>query len=59
MRDTLLEELYMLTGVVDKDINYLYYFLVKDGSKFSEKQYHQIPESQHSVGTLEDWFNNL
>ena len=56
----ILRELYMLTGRVDKDKNYLYYLLVKDGSFFKEEE--PAPKLLHveqSVDDLESWFNSL
>lgn len=58
--DIYFRELCMLTGAVNKDINYLYYLLVKDGTIFDSKP--EVKESIHdecTVGTLDDWFNNL
>lgn len=56
----ILRELYMLTGKVDKDKNYLYYLLVKDGSMFKEKKPEPLKlETTGSVDSFENWFNNL
>lgn len=56
----ILRELYMLTGKVDKDKNYLYYLLIKDGVAFEEDSCKVTPcMSEESVGTFEDWFDGL
>lgn len=55
----ILRELYMLTGKVDKDKNYLYYLLVRDGSMFKKSDKHEIPISKDSVESFEDWFSKL
>lgn len=58
--DDVLRELYMLTGKVNKDKDYLYYLLIKDGSYFKEEE--PEPEqikTENTVDTFEDWFNSL
>lgn len=56
----ILRELYMLTGKVNKDKNYLYYLLVKDGTAFKEEKTSKAaPIAKDSVGTFTDWFNEL
>lgn len=56
----ILRELYMLTGRVDRDKNYLYYLLVKDGSFFEEnKPVQEVKHDKSSVESFEDWFDNL
>lgn len=60
MEDIYSRELYMLTGVVDKDRSYLYYLLIRDGSYFRKNE--SAPEKIHTentVDSLEDWFNNI
>lgn len=54
--DFVMQELYMLTGVVDRDVDYLYYLLVKDGTMNSGKVFQALPESDDAVDTLESWF---
>lgn len=58
--DDVLRELYMLTGKVNKDKDYLYYLLIKDGSYFKEEgpEPEQI-KTENTVDTFEDWFNSL
>lgn len=56
----ILRELYMLTGKVDKDKNYLYYLLIKDGITFRKEEKKQEPIiSKESVSSFEDWFSGL
>ena len=56
----ILRELYMLTGKVDKDKNYLYYLLVKDGVAFRKDEKKQEPViAKESVSSFEDWFSGL
>lgn len=56
----ILRELYMLTGKVDKDKNYLYYLLVKDGSMFKEKEPEPLKlDSSNSVESFDSWFSSL
>lgn len=60
MEDIYSRELYMLTGVVDKDRSYLYYLLIKDGSYFKELD--NSPEeikTENTVDTFENWFDNI
>lgn len=61
MRDVkdVLRELYMLTGVVDKDKEYLYYLLVKDGTMFQKQKEPEVIETKDSVDSFDEWFNNL
>lgn len=61
MRDVkdVLRELYMLTGVVDKDKEYLYYLLVKDGTMFQKQEEPEVIETKDSVDSFDEWFNNL
>ena len=58
--DSIMRELYMLTGQVNKDKNYLYYLLIKDGSYFNEepKQPEAI-KTDSTVDAFDDWFNGL
>lgn len=55
----ILRELYMLTGKVDKDKNYLYYLLIKDGVAFNEKVERTPVITEGSVETFEDWFESM
>lgn len=56
----ILRELYMLTGRVHADKNYLYYLLVKDGTLFKEvKPAASIPMSESAVESLDSWFDSL
>lgn len=59
MTSNLREELYMLTGQVSNDIDYLYYLLIKDGTYREEIQKPMEYQQEVTVDTLEDWFNNL
>lgn len=50
----------MLTGQVNKDKNYLYYLLIKDGSYFKEEP--KPPEeikTENTVDSFESWFDGL
>lgn len=56
----ILRELYMLTGKVNKDKNYLYYLLIKDGSFFKDDKPAQLDlSSENSVDSFESWFDSL
>lgn len=56
----ILNELYMLTGKVHKDKNYLFYLLMKDGCMFQQSEESEsLPVHQDSVSSLEEWFNQL
>lgn len=56
----ILDELYMLTGVVNKDRNYLYYLLVKDGCLFDQNVNYTEPTiAEESVSSFDDWFNQI
>lgn len=58
--DEILRELYMLTGKVNKDKDYLYYLLIKDGSYFKKEE--PKPEeikTENTVDTFENWFDSL
>lgn len=58
--DEVLRELYMLTGKVNKDKDYLYYLLIKDGSYYDKpKQEPEQIKTENTVDTFEDWFNSL
>lgn len=60
LRDRVLRELYMLTGKVCKDVDYLYYLLVKDGTMFSEdKGPVEIVKEEQTVDDFKSWFENL
>lgn len=52
-------ELQMLTGSTSKDISYLYYLLIRDGSYFKQENEPKVVESENTVKSLEDWFNSL
>ena len=55
-----MQELSMVTGVINKDIDYLLYLLLKDGILFTEEE--EITEqtiSENAVPTFSDWFDNL
>lgn len=55
-----MRELCMLTGKVNKDKNYLYYLLVKDGSYFNkEKPVSGIFESENKVEDFASWFDRI
>lgn len=54
-----IQELSMMTGVVNNDIDYLLYLLLKDGELFKEKKEPEIIESGSSVPTFADWFDEL
>ena len=54
-----LTELQMITGVVSKDVTYLYYLLIKDGSYFEKIKKPEMPKSDRGVLDLESWFNSL
>lgn len=54
------KELSMLTGKTSKDMSYLYYLLLRDGTYFDKKEKkYEIPKEETTVESLEDWFNNL
>lgn len=58
--DNIMRELYMLTGVVNKDRNYLYYLLIRDGSYFKEEPPEpEVINTENTVDTFEDWFDKL
>ena len=58
--DVLLRELYMLTGKVYKDKDYLYYLLIRDGSYFkSSEPVQKEINDESTVSTLENWFDTL
>lgn len=58
--DVLLRELYMLTGKVYKDKDYLYYLLIRDGSYFkSNEPVQKEINDESTVSTLENWFDTL
>ena len=55
-----MRELYMLTGQVNKDKNYLYYLLIKDGSYFNEEpKQPEVIKTDSTVDAFDDWFNGL
>ena len=50
----------MLTGAVNKDINYLYYLLVKDGVLFDgNTEESEVIQDECTVDTFDSWFENL
>lgn len=58
--DIYIRELCMLTGKVNKDRNYLYYLLIKDGSYFKEDEpVVEVINDECTVNDFEDWFNNI
>lgn len=58
--DIYLRELCMLTGKVNKDRNYLYYLLIKDGSYFKEKEpVKAVIADEATVCDLASWFDNI
>lgn len=57
--DIYFRELCMLTGKVNKDKNYLYYLLVKDGSFFEEVKEPEVIQDENTVETFDSWFNKL
>ena len=58
--DAIIRELYMLTGKVNKDKNYLYYLLIKDGSYYKEdKSTVEVVKDTSTVDSFEDWFNSI
>ena len=55
-----IQELSMVTGVINKDIDYLLYLLLRDGILFTEEE--EATEqtiSENAVPTFSDWFDNL
>ena len=58
--DAIIRELYMLTGKVNKDKNYLYYLLIKEGSYYNkDKSTVEVIKDASTVDSFEDWFNNI
>ena len=58
--DIYFRELCMLTGAVNKDINYLYYLLVKDGVLFDDNtEESEVIQDECTVDTFDSWFENL
>ena len=55
------KELSMITGKTSKDLSYLYYLLLRDGTFFNDnkEELKEIAEDESTVESLEDWFNNL
>lgn len=49
----------MMTGVVNKDIDYLLYLLLKDGTLFEEEKKPHKEKNDMAVSTFEDWFDKL
>lgn len=49
----------MLTGISSKDINFLYYSIVKDGSYFKKVQDKLEVDVSNSVLSLESWFDDI
>ena len=60
LRGSCLKELQLLTGTMSKDLSYLYYLLVKDGTYFQKKEV-QIEEinDECTVPSFADWFESL
>lgn len=60
IRDLVLKELSLLTGVVNPDRSYLYYLLLKDGSYFKSKEETiKCEPSANAVEDFESWFDKL
>ena len=59
-KERCIAELQFLTGNVSKDLSYLYYLLVKDGTYFNKKESKvEVINDEYTVPSLEDWFKNL
>lgn len=57
--DEMYEELCMMTGKVNKDISYLYYLLVKDGSLYKEEPAKEEIRTDATVDDLSSWFDSI
>lgn len=58
--DIYTRELCMLTGKVNRDRNYLYYLLIKDGSYFKENEpAEEVINDESTVSDFESWFNEI
>ena len=54
-----IQELSMITGVVNKDLDYLLYLLLKDGVTFNEEKQSEVIDNTNSVPTFSEWFDGL
>ena len=54
-----IQELSMITGVVNKDLDYLLYLLLKDGVTFKEEKQSEVIDNTNSVPTFSEWFDGL
>ena len=52
-----IQELSMITGVVNKDLDYLLYLLLKDGVTFKEEKQSEVIDNTNSVPTFSEWFD--
>jgi hypothetical protein len=58
--DIYMRELCMLTGKVNRDRNYLYYLLIKDGSYFKEEEPTvEVINDESTVNDFANWFNSI
>jgi hypothetical protein len=58
--DIYMRELCMLTGKVNRDRNYLYYLLIKDGSYFKEEEPTvEVINDESTVDDFANWFNSI
>ena len=53
------DELCMITGTVHKDIGYLFYLLLKDGTMFKEPVKKEPDDARTLSEVTTDWFNSL
>ena len=54
-----IQELSMITGVVNKDLDYLLYLLLKDGVTFKEEKQSEVIDNTNSVPTFSEWLDGL
>ena len=54
-----IQELSIITGVVNKDLDYLLYLLLKDGVTFKEEKQSEVIDNTNSVPTFSEWFDGL
>lgn len=54
-----IQELSMITGVVNKDLDYLLYLVLKDGVTFKEEKQSEVIDNTNSVPTFSEWFDGL
>lgn len=58
----IIDELSMIVGVNNKDINYLYYLLIKDGKyfdKYKKEDKINIPTNESTCLGLDDWLESF